>query len=286
MSPERATENVAQHAMTALREGEEAVMSSTHLSLHYQLVFSTKDRRGWIRECWQERTFHSFSLFANGSVRSISRGIAPGKMLDFFRAREVTVETINSKLREIYDIERKSYDRLRSLLTSVSGRQAQWRPGDDMWSIAELAHHLSLSQGRILRAMEIALHGAEERNLGPDTGMESAAHSLDFAAEKTRGKLAANPQLTPEHGRDLEATLREIDAQQAGLEGMLPRMNRDLHQLKFPHLILGELDLYQWILFWGGHASRHRKQMEAITQIPAFRTMEDDLETSARQSSA
>jgi hypothetical protein len=32
MSPERATENVAQHAMTPLREGEEVAMSSTHLS--------------------------------------------------------------------------------------------------------------------------------------------------------------------------------------------------------------------------------------------------------------
>ncbi len=34
-------------------------MSSTHLSLHYHLVFSTKGRRAWIREPWEER-LHSY----------------------------------------------------------------------------------------------------------------------------------------------------------------------------------------------------------------------------------
>ena len=30
-------------------------MSSTHLSLYYHLVFSTKKRCAWITEAWQER---------------------------------------------------------------------------------------------------------------------------------------------------------------------------------------------------------------------------------------
>ena len=32
-------------------------MPSTHVSLHYHLVFSTKKRRGWISESWHERLY-------------------------------------------------------------------------------------------------------------------------------------------------------------------------------------------------------------------------------------
>jgi putative transposase len=30
-------------------------MPATHVSLHYHLVFSTKGRRCWIKECWEDR---------------------------------------------------------------------------------------------------------------------------------------------------------------------------------------------------------------------------------------
>ncbi len=42
-------------------------MSSTHLSLHYHLVFSTKNRRPWIHESWQDR-LHSY---IGGTIRSL-----------------------------------------------------------------------------------------------------------------------------------------------------------------------------------------------------------------------
>ena len=34
-------------------------MPSTHSKLYYHLVFSTKDRRGWIKETWEDR-LHSY----------------------------------------------------------------------------------------------------------------------------------------------------------------------------------------------------------------------------------
>jgi REP element-mobilizing transposase RayT len=32
-------------------------MPATHLSLYYHLIFSTKGRRCWINECWEERLY-------------------------------------------------------------------------------------------------------------------------------------------------------------------------------------------------------------------------------------
>ena len=46
-------------------------MSSTHISLHYHFVFSTRNRRPWIRESWEER-LHSY---IGGIVRGLN-GVA------------------------------------------------------------------------------------------------------------------------------------------------------------------------------------------------------------------
>ena len=68
MSPERAQENLAQLARFPFRGVEEVTMSSTHLSLHYQMVFSTKGRRRWIREAWEVR-LHSY---LGGTLRGLN----------------------------------------------------------------------------------------------------------------------------------------------------------------------------------------------------------------------
>ena len=58
-SPQRAAEFVAQPVRFSVRYSEENAMTSTHLSLQYHLIFSTKERRRWIKESWQER-LHSY----------------------------------------------------------------------------------------------------------------------------------------------------------------------------------------------------------------------------------
>ena len=39
-----------------------------------------------------------------------------------------------------------------------------------------------------------------------------------------------------------------------------------LGEIKHTHAILGELDLYQWLIFVGQHEARHRKQIERTLQ--------------------
>jgi hypothetical protein len=42
-----------------------------------------------------------------------------------------------------------------------------------------------------------------------------------------------------------------------------------LGEIKHTHAILGELDLYQWLIFVGQHEGRHRKQIErTLKSIP------------------
>ena len=45
---------------------KDAIMPSTHLSLHYHLVFSTTERRAWIEPAWKDR----LHAFLGGAVRT------------------------------------------------------------------------------------------------------------------------------------------------------------------------------------------------------------------------
>ena len=42
-----------------------------------------------------------------------------------------------------------------------------------------------------------------------------------------------------------------------------------LGEIKHDHVVLGELDLYQWLIFLGQHEARHTKQIErTLKSIP------------------
>ncbi len=177
------------------------------------------------------------------------------------------VPEINPKLQEVYDVTRRSQDRLVLLLETISEQSAALRISENRWSMGELAHHIVLTQERILRAIELQLVRAEREELGPDPDCASALHSLDFIAERSRSKFEAREGAIPTRGRLLNVTLPELMSQRSRLEDLLPRLSkRDLRQLKFPHPFFGDFDLYQWILFMGRHSSRHRKQIEEIQQ--------------------
>ncbi|MCU0706817.1 MAG: IS200/IS605 family transposase [Pirellula sp.] len=49
-------------------------MSSTFLSLHYHLVFSTKERRPWIKDDWRERLFEYLGGIVNG-LKGVAQGV-------------------------------------------------------------------------------------------------------------------------------------------------------------------------------------------------------------------
>jgi hypothetical protein len=52
---------------------------------------------------------------------------------------------------------------------------------------------------------------------------------------------------------------------------MQPRIEiRDLSQTTFPHFVFGQLNIYQWLAFFGLHEDRHRKQINCLMSTPEF----------------
>jgi len=154
------------------------------------------------------------------------------------------------------------------LLESVSGLSApQWdfKPADDVWSIAENLEHLVL--------IETAVHGIIERmSDGPDPPAADKRSEMDeFILNEVpkRSRKVKSPANACPTGRwsGPEALQRFVDCR-----GKSDRLlvTRRLRGHVFPHPLFGPWDGYQWLLAAASHGARHTAQIREVKADPNF----------------
>ena len=69
---------------------------------------------------------------------------------------------------------------------------------------------------------------------------------------------------------DISEALDGLESSREALRGaVVSASGLPLGEIKHTHVILGELDLYQWLIFLGQHEGRHKKQIErTLKSIP------------------
>lgn len=145
---------------------------------------------------------------------------------------------------------------------------AQWesRGAAGGWTIREVFGHLQLVEDSSVRALFRAFRTAKDKGLGEETETASRVGSLDAARiEEAVRPLPAPPMVTPSG----ESTPQEIRDKLAYSRDGLRKWAAEasgyaLSTVKFPHPAIGEIDLYQWVLFIGQHERRHIRQIRAI----------------------
>lgn len=140
------------------------------------------------------------------------------------------------------------------------------RPAPERWSAAEVMEHLARVETSCARV--IAKRAAEARRNGGAAESEdsSVLDVLDHLPLTDRTKRLEAPELVAPAGgwtrvqaMDALTTSRaELMHAVAEAEGLA------LGSIRFTHARLGELDLYQWILFVGKHEERHSQQIQEI----------------------
>ena len=140
------------------------------------------------------------------------------------------------------------------------------RPAPDRWSAAEVLEHLARVETSCGRVIAKRTAEARARGVGAETEHSSVLGALDALPLLDRTKRLQAPELvapagelTAEQARAALATSRsELLRAIAEADGLA------LGTVHFTHIRLGELDLYQWILFVGKHEERHTRQLEEI----------------------
>jgi uncharacterized damage-inducible protein DinB len=177
---------------------------------------------------------------------------------------------LNRKLAELLAYIDQARARLCATAGGISPSFASIPPRSGEWSAAEIVAHLAMVEDGIGRLVSKGIKQAREEGVGPDTSDASLVSSLDkYQVIENETKRTAPTTITPTAPRPLEESLAALEQSRAKLrEALVASSDLDLSSIKRPHPVLGDLNLYEWVLFVAQHEERHRRQIErTINQV-------------------
>ncbi len=152
-------------------------------------------------------------------------------------------------------------------IESLDEAEVVLRNNGEGWCPEELAEHLALVEKSITAVVERLLRKSEELNMPPPpSGKIDPPVKFPSAVRKTEmNKVEAPDRIRPRGGVPTGKSLQDLKTSREYINSLRPRMEAvSLSEAKFPHPVMGELDLYQWLLFIAEHEARHLAQIENI----------------------
>lgn len=182
---------------------------------------------------------------------------------------------MGTRLSDVLDANAADRRRLVGLVEGLTQSAADWRPSPEDWSVAEVAHHVILSEESMRTAVErsIARHAAGKR-FEPMPDQERALPFAELIGR--RGTLAAGPLknpaiVTPTRGRAVGDLVLELErgaaVSRAAFEPLDPEL---LRRLTCPHPLYGVLTLFHWIELLGHHDRDHADQIDRLRRHRDF----------------
>jgi uncharacterized damage-inducible protein DinB len=162
----------------------------------------------------------------------------------------------------------ESRERLLLMAKNLSREELHYRPAPGRWTVAECVEHIVTVEKRLLGAIQKTLETA------PDSSKRSAMDGQDEAliaglVARVIRFQAPEPVLPTGRWPD-EQLLQEFEAARVQTRDFAAITTADLRRHFFKHPVIGELDLYQWLLLIAGHCDRHRVQSEEVMASPGF----------------
>lgn len=160
-------------------------------------------------------------------------------------------------------------DSRRALLAAAEGMDdaaLAARPGPGEWSVGEVLHHVAIVERRVAGMAARLLEEGIAAGLPPArAGMGSVLGSLDAFSVPVVRKPLKTTSAQPEHGLSLAELRRELDGARAAVLGAMEAADPyDLSGLRAAHPALGDLSLYQWLVFIPQHEQRHAAQARRV----------------------
>jgi hypothetical protein len=178
---------------------------------------------------------------------------------------------MHARLAETMDyVEEKRKELLQSFAGASSNRLSQ-RVVKDSWSVAEILDHLRRVESGVARIITQRVGQARDAGLGEEKSTASVMPSFDRYSAILEGAVLKSPEVVlPRAEIDFKEALDGLESSREALRAAVGSANGlALGEIKHTHVVLGELDLYQWLIFVGQHEQRHRKQIErTLKSIP------------------
>jgi hypothetical protein len=172
---------------------------------------------------------------------------------------------MHPRLRDIDGFLEERREELLTALASVPDPEAITVPSG-VWSVAAIIDHLRLTENSVSKLIHVTVSRLPAEARVPETVTDSVLHSIDHSAMANRDKRRNAPSIVqPRTDLSLAEALAGVEASRTALLGSMREADGlALGTLRYPHPMLGELDLYQWLVFVGLHESRHACQIREL----------------------
>jgi hypothetical protein len=180
---------------------------------------------------------------------------------------------MSKKIQELVELLSSERQKVLDAISGLSPTQLDYRPGEGLWSISDILHHLALTEEANGKLMSRILRQAESGSLAPDPSPDqSVLDCLDSFAEKFHNTKATAPDfVAPKEHAPVADSLARLEAALAGVIDKVKQLGPyDLSQVSYPHPVLGPLNTYQWIVIAGRHEGRHASQIRRIKRAEDF----------------
>jgi uncharacterized damage-inducible protein DinB len=173
---------------------------------------------------------------------------------------------VQPRTREVLDFLDEQRATLERAVAAVPPAMRDRRLAPDRWSVAEVLEHLALVEGRIMGMLDAQLAAARANGLGTERGTTPVVPTLDVAGLLDRSrKLTASEVSQPRGALGADDAWAALAARRAATRAaILAADGLALSEVKSTHPRIGTLDLYQWLVFLGGHEARHAAQVREI----------------------
>ncbi len=173
---------------------------------------------------------------------------------------------------DIYTEINDARKRLCEGLHELDPQQARFKPTPDEWSVAEILEHLAKVDRALVTRIDKKLVELEQTGPGNGQSRSFFPFSVDHISEQAKDRKFKSPEpVLPLAGLPIDESFAKLQSSRADLIAMQPRIEaRDLSKTTFPHFVFGELNVYQWLAFFGLHENRHRKQIDRLMSTPHF----------------
>jgi uncharacterized damage-inducible protein DinB len=139
-------------------------------------------------------------------------------------------------------------------------------PAPDRWSVAQVLQHLTLIESRIVPLVNKLIAGARAGGVGPELETSPILNTKHAAKIADRSfRVSAPAETLPPSDTSAATALAALEQSRLALRAaVISGDGLALSEVKYPHPVLGEINLYQWILFVGSHEVRHTAQVREI----------------------
>lgn len=154
-------------------------------------------------------------------------------------------------------------------LAGVSDAQWKWKPSAEVWSIAEVAEHIALSEDGIFGAVKSTVAApVDEAAVAKAKGKDEML--LKGIVDRSR-KAQAPEALRPTHKwKNAKELIAHFKASRDNTIEYIKTTQDDLRNHVRVHPAFKELDGYQWILLIAGHSERHIMQLNEVKTMAGY----------------